>query len=112
MSQCRDCVREYARNWIRGDRRKHRERNLKYAWGLNEEEFAALAEKQGGKCAGCDRDLSDGKSTHIDHCHESGRIRGILCRNCNLALGLVHDEPGTLLRLAHYLQAAQVPFRS
>lgn len=64
---------------------------------------------QGGKCLGCNRDfalLSHVKNDvpHIDHCHVTNEIRGLLCRSCNHALGLVEDDPETLRNLAAYIE--------
>jgi hypothetical protein len=41
---------------------------------------------------------------HLDHCHQSGQVRGVLCRNCNVALGLMADNPERLRRAAEYLE--------
>jgi RNase P subunit RPR2 len=61
---------------------------------------------QGGICAGCLRPLEPGRKTNVDHCHSTGRVRGILCPNCNTTLGLAYDNPETLERLAAYLRNA------
>ena len=53
-------------------------------------------------CAICDTHIT-GKKKHVDHCHKSGQVRGILCRDCNLALGLVKDNPDTLISMITYL---------
>jgi hypothetical protein len=60
-----------------------------------------LAE-QGGVCACCDKPNPE----HVDHDHASGRVRGMLCFNCNQALGNVRDQVPTLERLRDYLLAA------
>ena len=53
-------------------------------------------------CQSCGKQM-DGRSKHIDHCHKSGRIRGVLCRGCNLALGHVNDDKTILLNLINYI---------
>ena len=45
------------------------------------------------QCQMCPRRMSQGKDAHVDHCHKSGKVRGILCRYCNLILGYMEDEP-------------------
>ena len=65
-----------------------------------------LLEKQGGCCEGCTNRLlvEKGNKCCVDHDHLTGKIRGILCRECNLALGYAKDNPETLRRLADYLE--------
>ncbi|MDQ1705857.1 MAG: hypothetical protein QOF18_2223 [Frankiaceae bacterium] len=58
-----------------------------------------MIEAQGGTCAVC-----PGKPEHVDHDHETGRVRGILCFNCNQALGNVRDNPTVLKGLIDYLR--------
>lgn len=67
---------------------------------------------QGGVCRGCDRPPADGQPLHVDHdhacCPQAGRscgkcIRGLLCRSCNTALGLLSDNPAVLRQLADYV---------
>ena len=70
-------------------------------YGLSREGFHALLERQEGRCAGC-REPFDG-TPHVDHNHATGAVRGLLCRNCNLALGLLKDSPQTLGNLVEYL---------
>lgn len=68
----------------------------------------ALWEQQGRRCAICTAALSEpgngGRHTHVDHCHLTGRVRGVLCNHCNLMLGHAKDNPDTLARAAVYLQ--------
>lgn len=52
----------------------------------------------------CAEPLPVGKARHIDHDHQTGKVRGVLCSRCNMALGLLHDSPATLARLIEYLQ--------
>jgi len=74
--------------------------------------FAALLEKQGGGCAICGRTkVTNGrwisthaKDLHVDHDHETGQVRGLLCNQCNVSLGLMDDEPDRLIRAAEYLK--------
>jgi hypothetical protein len=63
-----------------------------------------MIEAQGGTCAVC-----PGPPQHVDHDHETGEVRGILCFNCNQALGNVRDDPKTLRGLARYLDEHRQP---
>lgn len=74
--------------------------------GISHAEYQEMLNRQGRSCPGCDRQLDGlaGRSAPVvDHDHITGLIRGILCGDCNLALGHVRDKPGTLDRLIAYL---------
>lgn len=83
---------------------RHRFNRTLRSKGVTVEEYAYAWVGQDGLCAGCQMELDGGRNTHIDHCHQSGVFRGLLCAACNLALGKVYDSPQTLMRLAAYLQ--------
>jgi hypothetical protein len=70
---------------------------IRNAYGLSAEEYVSLYKKNSGKCHICDRelDLLAKQKTHIDHCHTTGRIRGMLCPQCNTKIAAVVDQIGT-----------------
>jgi len=72
-------------------------------YGITLQERRRLLEEQGHKCAnpGCGRTVVKG---HLDHNHETGAVRGILCSQCNMVLGLVQENIDRLLGLTQYLQ--------
>lgn len=77
------------------DRRRDR-------YGLSGEQYRQMLEAQRGLCAICEQ-APEGYALHIDHCHATDRVRGLLCRKCNMALGLFSDNPDRLLRAAGYV---------
>lgn len=78
---------------------------MRRAYGIGQAEFDTLLESQGGVCAICSGERNGpGKRLHIDHCHDSQRIRGLLCGKCNTAVGLLDDDPERAERLAAYLR--------
>lgn len=87
-----------------------RQRNLrKYDLSLEQREDMELA--QDGKCAICG-DLPKGGKTsssslHVDHDHKTGKVRGLLCNNCNHAIGKLHDSPFLMEKAAAYLRRFQ-----
>ncbi len=88
--------------------KKWREANpdeqLKRNYGITREERDALFAAQGFKCAVCRTDDPGAKRDwNVDHCHSTGRVRGVLCHNCNVALGLLHDNKQTLANAILYL---------
>lgn len=66
------------------------------------EAMLRLMDEQRCRCAICGRLLTQGEAK-VDHCHTTGRIRGVLCNACNVALGLLKDSPALLRRAAQYL---------
>ncbi|MER5518238.1 endonuclease VII domain-containing protein [Streptomyces sp. NPDC002763] len=68
--------------------------------GLTEAERDSLIAAQYGLCAIC----LTAPPIHVDHCHKTGRVRGVLCFNCNSAIGLLRDAPETINRAADYLE--------
>lgn len=77
--------------------------------GLTRAQHEEMSRAQEDVCAGClrpERRIQLGKTTPlcIDHCHQTGAVRGLLCHGCNSALGYVQDDPATLRRLAEYLE--------
>lgn len=84
---------------------KYPDNYLKYRYGLTSKEYEDFYYLQGGQCAICLKDLAlKSKKTHIDHNHETGEIRGILCSNCNIMLGLAEENQFVFLKAISYLQ--------
>jgi hypothetical protein len=73
-------------------------------YGLTPATYEALRTTQGGVCAICQQ--APKRLLHVDHCHTSGKVRGLLCGPCNRALGLLNDNAKTLRAAASYLEAA------
>ena len=72
-------------------------------YGLTLEAFDVMLEGQGNKCATCHGPPTRDGRFHVDHCHTTGKVRGLLCHHCNIALGHVKDDPATLQRMIDYL---------
>jgi hypothetical protein len=80
-----------------------REYHLRRRYGITGADVEAMIEAQGGTCAVC-----PAAPEHVDHDHATGRVRGVLCFNCNQALGNVRDDPAVLRSLLDYLFHHQV----
>lgn len=86
--------------------RHQRAKDLRRKFGITVEQYEALSTQQSDRCLICDRLTSQ---THrplldVDHCHECGVIRGLLCNPCNAGLGMFGDDPHRLMRALQYLQ--------
>lgn len=86
------------------EKKRARDHMFKLLRGISHEERDALLKSQGGACAVCEtKTPGSKKGWHVDHCHTSQRIRGILCATCNIALGMVNDSVDRLSLLTQYL---------
>lgn len=86
----------------------HRKKWLKDKFDITIEEYDKMLENQGGKCAICgsEEPSNNGRRKNflVDHCHKTDKIRGLLCHNCNIALGLFKDDSNILLKAFAYLE--------
>lgn len=98
---CCECTRLTS---LRRDRAEFRAANRKSFTGFSPELVQQRMEEQGGRCAICRNELQPGKRTHADHCHETGTCRGMLCRDCNWALGWMKDSPERMRAAADYIE--------
>ncbi|MFD6926534.1 endonuclease VII domain-containing protein [Streptomyces sp. NPDC059944] len=83
-----------------------RHNRLVHEYGIGWPERMRLAQEQDGQCAICGAPdvVEDGEpALHVDHCHETGRVRGLLCGACNRGLGLMRDDPRLLANAITYL---------
>lgn len=85
-------------------RRDERGRNLARRYGITIDEYDTLHEQQDGVCAICNQPPPDGQRLVVDHCHDTGRIRGLLCSRCNTAIGFLGDDPCLVATAASYLE--------
>ncbi|MGQ5576771.1 endonuclease VII domain-containing protein [Streptomyces sp. ECR3.8] len=113
-STCKACDSERARKWFADNSERSNENrrrwNLQNTYGISVAEYNALLREQGGVCAICGRDEPNahgrtGKQFRlaVDHCHESGAVRGLLCQKCNRAIGLLGDDPVLMRKAIGYL---------
>jgi hypothetical protein len=97
---------EWRRTHPRRTAEHYRRYRLKVDYGLTLEDYARMLAKQGGLCALCGgkRTGSNYKHLAVDHDHKTGRVRGLLCHNCNLVLGHLKDDVRLMRRAIAYLQ--------
>lgn len=89
------------------DRVEKRRKNtrLKQKFGINHDQYALMFEQQKGKCAICEEpEIVPNRSLSVDHCHVSGKIRGLLCSNCNPGIGKFKDSIDLLRKAVAYLE--------
>lgn len=96
--------------WESRTPKKRLEQHLKYKYGVSHQEFMDAWQKQSGCCAICSEVLPDlmvyenrKRGYAIDHNHETGEFRGILCLNCNSLLGMARESKRVLQKAINYL---------
>jgi len=115
---CIECRKEYNRAWERKNREQRREcrqlpenkkKNKKIArlkkYGLTLDQWNQMREDQKHKCLICHTHEKDcqQETLCVDHCHSTGKVRGLLCHNCNRGIGLMNDCPENVKRALEYL---------
>jgi len=70
-------------------------------YGITQERYEELVAKGCAIC--CTLLCSDGRVLHVDHCHSTGKVRGVLCGECNMAVGKLRDRPDLCIAAAEYL---------
>lgn len=117
MKQCKDCPPDSKRpaphpgprcatHWREVRKRRAEdahERHLIKTYGITLEEYNALLEAQGGRCAICRRATGKTRRLSVDHDHSSGRVRGLTCSVCNKMLGHGRDDVEFFERASDYL---------
>lgn len=86
-----------------GGMSKLRRRALLKTYGLTLDLYEAMLEQQNYCCDICQESLKTGRGTNVDHCHKTGKTRGLLCRTCNLLLGCAKDRTEILSKAILYL---------
>lgn len=124
-SYCRECcrmdareryaanpehIREVARKAASRRRTPERTRaqHLRNMYGLDVATYDAMLVAQGGRCAICRREAPGGRGNwHVDHCHDTGKVRGLLCAYCNPGIGYLGHDPACLRAAATYIEKHQ-----
>ncbi len=79
--------------------------NLKYNYGITLDDFERMIAEQNNRCFLCDREFGPRRTPVVDHCHKTEKVRRILCRQCNAALGVFGDDPFMLSKAAKYIES-------
>lgn len=96
---CKECSNEYNRRYAY-DYEKDKAYKFKYAYGITLDEYSEMFKEQQGCCLICD---TQEEKLVVDHNHETGEVRGLLCNKCNSALGFLKDNPKFVLKAYEYL---------
>lgn len=103
--QARACITRWKKSHPINTKRSQLKQNLKRAYGITIEEYDAMLMAQGGLCLICHTDSPGGRGRfNVDHDHDTGKIRGLLCQSCNIAIGHMREDPKRLRSAADYLE--------
>lgn len=92
------------RKWNSKNKDKKKSTVFKNQYGITLDNYYELFEEQNGCCAICSKNqLTLKRSLHIDHCHKTKEIRGLLCQHCNTLLGFANDDVNLLQAAINYL---------
>lgn len=107
-SSCKTCRTDKAR--MQWTPRKQSSYKLKFNYGITEDEYTSMLAQQNGVCAICKcaetakSNAGYVKNLAVDHCHSTGKIRGLLCHGCNTAIGKLKDDIELLNNAIKYLE--------
>lgn len=88
----------------RGNDKKRHDRDLRRAFGITVKQYEALEREQDEVCWICEREDCKKENLSVDHDHNTGKVRGLLCRDCNRALGQFKDDINLVKRAVEYLE--------
>lgn len=97
-------IRKRVKAWTSKNPKRAFNNWLKSKYGITYLEYDKMVKAQRGVCKICSQKGKINRRLHIDHCHTTGRVRGLICYYCNLMLGLAKDNPNTLRNAAKYLE--------
>lgn len=107
--KCKECYDSYTKNYLKEhpnyNKAKHRSWSLNKKYNITKEDYKNLLIEQDFKCAICGRNQQEfKKGLCVDHDHKTNKVRGLLCVNCNLALGSLFDDISLLKLATNYLE--------
>jgi hypothetical protein len=102
---CKQCNRTHNLKWRKNFPEKAKNADIKKNYGITLADKLSMLESQGRVCAACGTDTPGGRYNewHTDHSHSTGKVRGVLCADCNMALGVVRESIPRLEGLVRYM---------
>lgn len=107
-SECKECSKKRTIEYGKKNKEKRRNAAIKHRYGITNKDYDELLEKQNNLCAICKSNLNSKRKFDIDHCHSSGKVRGLLCSLCNTGLGKFRDNIDFLNEAINYLRKNNV----
>ena len=100
-----DRIDQKTKDWYNNNKERYYGNSIKRKYGVTLSEYNALRAKQNYRCAICgDHENDVGKKMYVDHNHDTGKIRKLLCTRCNVGIGMMRDNPEILENAAKYIR--------
>ena len=93
-----------SKKWYQENKERSKELHLLRKYGITQDDFDRMLSEQQGACGICKEKMTPGKFTHVDHDHETGTVRSLLCHRCNVGIGHFQENPDLLIAAAEYLK--------
>lgn len=104
QSVCKICKNAYGRKYNNNNPRQRKSGKLKNMYGITLDDYINISSKQDNSCAICKiNKLNLSRGLFVDHCHTTGKVRGLLCHHCNTLLGYAKDNVEILSLAINYL---------
>lgn len=101
----KEAILDQQKEFYKNNKDEKRKNNYKAQYGITLEDYNEMFVNQNGCCKICGRHQSEFKKTLcVDHCHTTGKVRGLLCSNCNIVLGQAKDDIEILKSAIKYLE--------
>jgi hypothetical protein len=102
---CKPCEQALAKKYWEEHKQENMWEGRKYRYEMDEKDFDKLLESQNGECAICECELpADKFKSDIDHNHKTGKVRGIVCRSCNITIGMVEKKIKYIDKIIKYIK--------
>ena len=102
---CKDCHKENCKTrWHSKSPIEKQSSRVSALYGITPDEYKLMHEKQGGKCAICNEVPKTKRLLHVDHCHKTKKVRGLLCSGCNTGIGNLKESVQSLENAIKYLK--------
>jgi len=98
-------IRQQIKAYNRANSERQKSLKLSKMYGITIDDYLRILAKQNGVCAVCGK-TGGQKCLSVDHNHNTGKVRGLLCQRCNLVLGRMEDNPALIVKLAKYVKVA------
>lgn len=116
-SICKNCRKLESKEWYKNNKERKRELSRKYkqtkksqdlqrTYGITMEQYLEMCQDQNNVCKICEKPQTTERSLCVDHCHDTGIVRGLLCDKCNRGLGLLGDTEDSIQSALTYLRNA------